>query len=61
MWCSSKSQAPAARLLVLVMGLAIAALASGCMSDPAAGDLPWAKQEKWEGSPALPSGMFQNR
>ena len=39
----------------------IAALAAGCMADPAAGDLPWAKQETWEGTPALPSGMFQPR
>ena len=61
MWCSSNKQASASRLLALAMGLVIAVLASGCMSDPAAGDLPWAKQEKWEGSPALPSGMFQNR
>jgi hypothetical protein len=39
----------------------IAALAAGCLSDPAEGDLPWAKQELWEGSPALPAGMLQQK
>ena len=57
MWCSSK--APASRILALAAGAVIAALASGCLSDPAEGDLPWAKQETWEGSPALPAGMLQ--
>ena len=46
---------------ILVGGILLAALAGGCMADPASGDLPWAKQETWEGTPALPSGMFQPR
>ena len=60
MWCSS-NRTPATRILALAVGAMIAVLASGCMSDPAAGDLPWAKQETWEGTPALPTGMFQPR
>ena len=60
MWCSS-SRTSVARILALVAGAAIAALATGCMSDPSEGDLPWAKQELWEGSPALPSGMLQQK
>jgi len=60
MWCSSRTRS-ASRILALVVGAAIAALATGCMSDPAAGDLPWAKQELWEGSPALPAGMLQQQ
>ena len=59
MWCSSRT--PFARILALAIGAMIAALATGCMSDPDAGDLPWAKQEIWEGSPALPPGMLQQR
>ncbi|MEI8242905.1 MAG: hypothetical protein WCI17_06530 [bacterium] len=45
----------------LVLGALLAALATGCMSDPADGDLPWNKQQSWEGSPALPPGMNQPR
>ena len=57
MWCSSRTP----RLLALAAGALIVSLAAGCMSDPAAGDLPWARQELWEGSPALPPGMLQPR
>ena len=59
MWCSSKT--PLVRILALAIGVLVGVLATGCMSDPAAGDLPWAKQEMWEGSPALPPGMLQPR
>jgi len=59
MRCSSRT--PASRILFLVAGALIAALAAGCMSDPAEGDLPWARQELWEGSPALPPGVMQQR
>jgi|GEM_PF-1526932 len=59
MWCSTRT--PATRILALVAGAVIAALATGCMSDPADGDLPWARQETWEGTPALPAGMLQPR
>lgn len=59
MWCSSRT--PVVRLLALAAGAMIAALAAGCLSDPAEGDLPWAKQELWEGSPALPAGMLQQK
>ena len=59
MWCFSKT--PATHLLALLAGAMIAALATGCMSDPAEGDLPWAKPEMWEGTPALPPGMLQQR
>lgn len=59
MWCSSRT--PPARLLALLAGACIAACVTGCMSDPADGDLPWNKQQTWEGSPALPVGMMQQR
>ena len=61
MWCSSKTPIHPAPILALVVGAAIAALATGCLSDPASGDLPWGKQETWEGSPALPAGMLQQQ
>jgi len=59
MWCSSRTSV--VHILALVVGATIAALATGCLSDPAEGDLPWAKQELWEGSPALPPGMLQQK
>lgn len=49
------------RLCLLSAGALIAALATGCMADPAEGDLPWAKPQTWEGTPALPPGMTQPR
>jgi hypothetical protein len=49
------------RLLCLLAGAVISALAAGCMADPAEGDLPWAKPQTWEGTPALPPGMTQPR
>ena len=50
------------RIAALLAGVTIAVLATGCMAEPdASGDLPWAKQETWEGSPALPPGMQQQR
>jgi len=59
MWCSSKT--PIVCILSLVLGAMLAVFVTGCMSDPAEGDLPWARQELWEGSPALPPGMQQQR
>ncbi len=59
MWCSIKT--PRARLLALLAGASMMLLLAGCMADPAAGDLPWAKPESWEGSPALPAGVMQPR
>ena len=45
----------------LLAALALAAVASGCMTEPPDNDLPWNKPQSWEGTPALPSGMFQNQ
>jgi hypothetical protein len=59
MWCSIKLQGT--RLLALLVGAWLLCCVSGCLSDPAAGDLPWAKPEAWEGSPALPPGVLQQR
>ncbi len=59
MWCSIKT--PLTRLLALLAGVGMTLLLSGCLADPAAGDLPWAKPEAWEGSPALPPGVMQPR
>jgi hypothetical protein len=59
MWCSSRTST--SRIFALVAGALIAACVTGCLSDPADGDLPWNKQQTWEGSPALPPGMLQQR
>ena len=49
------------RLLALALVAAVAAMLSGCMSNPADGDLPWNKQQSWEGTPVMPMGMFNQQ
>ena len=54
------SSLPLSRAWLLLGALALVSLASGCMTEPPDSDLPWNKPQSWEGSPALPPGMFQN-
>lgn len=54
MWSISKN-----RLWLLAACAALAILGlCGCMSSPHEGDLPWSPSASWEGTPALPGGMF---
>jgi hypothetical protein len=57
MWCSSR-RTPARRFALLA-ALAAALALAGCMSAPPDdSNLPWNKQQPWEGSPYVPPGMF---
>jgi len=50
-----------ARALALLAGMTLISVVSGCMTEPPENDLPWNKPQSWEGTPALPPGMFQNQ
>ncbi len=49
----------ARRAWLLLAALAFIACVSGCMTEPPDNDLPWNKPQSWEGTPAMPPGLFQ--
>lgn len=60
MSCSSSRTTPplTPRLLALAATAGLLSLLSGCMTEPAENDLPWNKPQTWEGTPAIPPGVF---
>lgn len=49
---------PATHRLSLFLAVAACGLSSGCVTSQGdnSGELPWATQESWEGTPAIPGG-----